>query len=369
MANCNNLFEDFNKEIKLDDDKRKLLRERRNNLRTRISDGFNELKKIRYFTENLNSTLEETIEFQSQGSYVMDTIINPCRTEDEYDIDDGIYFIGNRGNHQRPSEQQFHDFIIESVKKGHKNNGYEKIDDKATCVRVKYLGSNGDFNYHVDLPIYYATDVSQPELADTESGWYISNPIAFIVWFEEKIKSGFKAEYILESQLYQDEYQTWLDDRRKKDHQLRRIVRYLKAWGDNLQGDMPPGVIMTILAASNSNYQANDRDDICLRDTLTNIESWLINNGVKCPRPTIPVGEDLFRSYSEDRKQYFMKALSEFIASANQAINSPTQEDACPKWRKHLGRRFPCHLASNEVEGAKSYAAPSVIRSDNSRSA
>lgn len=369
MANCNNLFKDFNRSIKLNDDKRRALRERRENLRRRIKMGFSELREIRYFAESLNITINEEIEFQSQGSFVMDTIINPCRSEDEYDIDDGVYFLGQRSTYQRPTEQHFHDFIVESIKKGHKDNEYEKVDDRNTCVRVSYHGENGDFNYHVDLPIYYASDVYKPELADTAKGWYISNPIAFIVWFEEKIQSGFKADYLLKAKLFEQEYEEWLNDRRKKDHQLRRIVRYLKAWGDNLKGDMPPGVVMTILAASDSNYQANDRDDICLRDTLKNIRDWLDSNGFCCPRPTIPVGEDLFSNYSQEQKLYFKNALDKFIASANQAINSQTQREACPKWQKHLGNRFPCHLASDEIEGSKIYATPSIIRSDNSRSA
>ncbi len=369
MANCNTLFEDFNRTIRLDSDRRIALRERRNNLRNRIKRGFNELRQINYFSESTNTSVEEEIEFQSQGSFVMDTIINPCRFEDEYDIDDGVYFIGQRTVSQRPTEQQFHDFIIRSIWKGHANNGFEKIDDRDTCVRVHYRGENGDFNYHVDLPIYYATDVYAPELADTRKGWYVSNPIAFIVWFEEKIQSGFEAKFILESMLYRDEYETWLNDRRKKDHQLRRIVRYLKAWCDNLNRAMPPGVIMTILAASDSNYQANDRDDVCLRDTLTNIRNWLNSNGFRCPRPTTPVGEDLFAHYSQERKENFRIALDQFINSANQAITIPTQREACPKWQKHLGFRFPCHLAGDEVEDSKLYATSPIIRSDNSRSA
>ncbi|GGH64733.1 cyclic GMP-AMP synthase DncV-like nucleotidyltransferase [Phaeocystidibacter marisrubri] len=361
MANCNPIFKEFNREIRLDDDRRVLLREKRNELRKRIEGGYGVVQEHQYVVEE--------IEFQSQGSYVMDTIINPSRKEDEYDLDDGIYFLGTHDRHDRPTPADFHEFIIAAIEKGQSPNTIEEIVDKDTCVRVKYKGQNGDFNYHVDLPIYYAIDVREPDLADKKEGWHISSPVEFIVWFEEKIQSGFKSEFILESRLYSDEYDKWLNDVRKKDHQLRRIVRYLKAWGDHCRGEMPPGVVMTILAASDNNYSVNERDDVALRDTLVNIKDWLISNGFRCPRPTTPAGEDLFKSYSPERKASFKQELDRFIESANQALATPNQKDACPKWRKHLGDRFPCHLAKDYVEGAKTYDAPAVIGSNNSRSA
>lgn len=340
MANTHNLFESYNAVIKLDGDRRGILKEKRDNLRKRIKNGFSELKSVRFFAESLNTQVEEEIEFQSQGSYVMDTIINPSKKDDEYDIDDGVYFIGNRNRGQRPEPHQFHQFVIESIKKGQGENEIEEIKDKNTCVRVRYKGTNGDFNYHVDLPIYYAISVREPDLADTKEWWHTSNPIEFIVWFEELIQSGFKAEYILESRLYEKEYDQWLNDRRKKDHQLRRIVRYLKAWGDHLKGEMPPGVVMTILAGSDSNYQEHEQDDLCLRNTLVNIRNWLNDNGFKCPRPTTPQGEDLFKEYSQSKKDYFKNALDKFIDSADKAISSEDLATAAAEWSKHLGQRF-----------------------------
>ena len=369
MANCNNLFQEFNKIIRLDNDRRINLRERRNNLRQRISNGFKQLNAKSYFQESLDVSIEEELEFQSQGSYVMDTIINPSRKEDEYDIDDGIYFLGKRQTYNRPTEQQFHDFVIASIDEGKGSYIIEKVEDKGTCVRVRYKGNNGEFNYHVDLPIYYATNVQTPELADTADGWKVSNPIEFIMWFEELMKSGFKEEYILKAESYEEEYSQWLNDRRKKDHQLRRIVRYLKAWGDHLKGDMPPGVVMTILAGSDSNFVENERDDVSLRNTLVNIQHWLRVNGFTCPRPTTPEGEDLFKGYSQTKKQYFENKLDAFIISADQALNNPNQKDACHKWQKHLGDRFPCELAKDEIEGAKEYLIPPVIKSNQSKSA
>lgn len=340
MANCNEIFIEFNKSIKLTDERRVLLREKRNDLRTRIKGGYNIVKNM--------EKLDHKMEFQSQGSYVMDTIINPIDEEGQYDLDDGIYFIGLLSRDSRPQPATFHNWIIRSIEEGKSDNEVEEIKDKNTCVRVIYKGRNGDINYHIDLPIYYVVDINNPDLADKKAWWYTSNPIEFIIWFENKIQSGFKKEFILESKLYSSEYDKWLNDIRKEDHQLRRIVRYLKAWGDFINEDMPPGVVMTILAGEN--YVENERDDISLKETLIEIKKWLIKNDWKCPRPTTPMGEDLFEDYSEERKKAFKDELEKFIVSANKAIKDTNKKDSCEYWQEHLGNRFSCENVKDEKD-------------------
>ena len=61
--------------------------------------------------------------------------------------------------------------------------------------------------------------------------------------------------------------------------------------------------------------------------------------------------------------------MSEFVESAKQAVEISNQKDACRKWKLHLGNRFPCHLAKDEIEGSKTYQTAPLIKSDNSRSA
>jgi len=112
-----------------------------------------------------------------------------------------------------------------------------KVVDKETCVRALYKeGFNYIFEnkssklvrgFHVDLPIYYSTTKRTPDLAHLKRSWITSDPIEFIEWFEKKVKSGFKAEYIYETKLFA-EYNAWKESVRKQDAQLRRIIRYLK---------------------------------------------------------------------------------------------------------------------------------------------
>jgi len=329
MANCHQLFMHYNGAIKLTDEKRDALIQFRDSLRVRMAANY------KLIPPEERRQLE--IYFQSQGSFVMDTIIKPII--EDFDLDDGVYFQGNQSQNERPVPQIFHNWVIRAVDK---NNDYEEVKDKPTCVRVQYK-----MGFHIDIPIYYAANIDSPDLAETVRGWLLSNPVEFIAWFEEKTKSGFQKAYIYESLKYAEPYSKWLTDIRKKDCQLRRLVRYMKAWADMKKKEMPCGIIMTILVANN--FAVDDRDDIALLETLINIRNYLNGNGFKCPRPTSPVGEDLFASTSETDKQYFKNALNALIISANNAVNNTNEKEACKEWEKHLGSRFPCHLATDNT--------------------
>ncbi|QNF34413.1 hypothetical protein HUW51_17405 [Adhaeribacter swui] len=312
MANCHDLFLDFNSTIRLSESKRKSLKLSRHELRRKIR---------RYFKENEKDGIMP--KFSGQGSFMMDSIINPIpRKEIEgntvkylyfYDIDDGIYFIGNLETKTRYSIQTYHNWIYDAVD-GHTDT---PPIDKNTCVRV--LFSDG---HNIDLPIYYKQG-DTPELAHKAKSWLESDPLKFSQWFNEKAEIN---------------------------PQLRRIVRYLKTWSDyrqycNTSKPMPSGLILTILAANH--YYRHDRDDISLKETLVSIEAALRVN-FRCERPTTPAGENLLSKYTQE--EYFMGSLRQFISNAKLAIEEKNQKKGCEYWQKSLGDRFPCHLAKDEEQ-------------------
>jgi hypothetical protein len=358
MADCHYLFSNFNQIIRLTEERRHALMTARDDLKQRIISSFNSIKS------QLPSV--HGLEFQTQGSFIMDTIINPI--SEDYDLDYGVYFIGSLFRDQRPSTKTFHDFVKLSVES---SNPYVlKVMDKDTCVRAmykegfSYLFENRSNKltkgFHIDLPMYYSTTKKSPDLAHLKKSWITSDPVEFIQWFEEKVKSGFKAEYIYERKLYSVQYDNWKENIRRQDAQLRRIVRYLKAWCDyrcNSNGtDMPCGIILTILAAEN--YVPNERDDISLRDTLIKIQTKLQSKFI-CMRPTTPTEDDLLKKY--EHKTYFMGELSSFIDSAKQAINEGNEKRACGKWQSKFGNRFSCAMARDYDENASSFASPAII--------
>lgn len=295
MANCHDLFLAFNSVIELTDNRKQSLRKSRNALRDRIRN---------YFQEKQNGFAPK---FHGQGSFMMNTIINPL--DGEYDIDDGIYFEVERKPEQAITT--FHRWICKAVD-GHTK---DKPVDKNTCIRVIYKG-----NYHIDLPIYYIVKGNNcPYLAHKDSGWIASDPREFIRWFESHTDAK---------------------------GQLRRIVRYLKAWSDYKSADLPSGLIFTILATEN--IQHDDRDDIALYKTLDKIKSHL-DFSFTCCRPTTPKGENLLREYNPLEQFNLMSQLTRIIKSAKVALDSRTsRKDACKEWQRHFGGRFPCHIVEDK---------------------
>ena len=245
----------------------------------------------------------------------MDTIINPIPRKikdgnDEktilyYDVDDGIYFEGDKSVVARNTPTTYHSWVYDAVK-GHTDT--EPID-KNTCIRT--LFSDG---HNIDQPIYYKKgDI--PELAHKKDGWIESDPKAFIEWFNEKAE---------------------------KEPQLRRLVRYGKGWRDNREfknesSPMPSGLVISILFTENA-VSRKDREDISLKETLISMQSTL-NYEFACYRPTTPKGENLLKNYSH--KDYFMKCLSDFIDDAKKALPEKNFRKATELWRKHLSERFP----------------------------
>lgn len=329
MADLNNTFEEFNNIIKLSPKRKDELRKSRNAVREDIEDYFNKRREL------------HTVKFKGQGSFSMNTSILPL--SGEYDVDDGVYIFGKEED--KPTPSTAHNWIVKAVE----NRTDQNTIDKSTCVRVQYAK-----NYHIDLPIYYKTTDSNnvfffdssdiPELAHKGKGWIESDPYAFKLWFEKEAKD--------------------------KD-QLRRIVRYLKAWTDNKHHlNLPSGMIFTILAVKN--YVSNSRDDKALLETLESIQNAIDDTRISwanyvCKRPTVDKSENLLDKYSsETRKKNFLDALDALITSGKQAIELKSKKDACAKWQKHLGDRFPCStIEEDDKELAKAFTVTDQIRYDN----
>lgn len=331
MANCHPQFVDFNSIISLTDDRKKKLKTSRKELRDLVKKDFEE-----------NHEGEILPKFSAQGSSEMKTGINPIvrviseqgqeKRVTKYDTDDGIYFIGQLKD--RKSVYVYHTWIWDAV------NGHTGIPpvDKNTCVRT--LFSDG---HHIDQPIYFFDKDANmhPWLAHKKHDWILSDP---------------------------QEFYQWLNNHAEKNEQLRRLVKYLKAWCDyqNFEDNskkMPTGFIMTIWAVDN--FCANDRDDVALKNTLDQIHYKLAIN-FQCLRPTTPMYENVMDGYSY--QTYFMDKLKAFVDVAKQAVNETNPKNACYKWQKHLGSRFSCSTARDEDDGAKSYSTPAVI-TNNAKSA
>ncbi|SFM54264.1 hypothetical protein SAMN03159341_1463 [Paenibacillus sp. 1_12] len=169
--------------------------------------------------------------FYGQGFYMMNTTVTPI--DGEYEIDDGIYLEHLKDTDEKDwaTPVTVHNWIVKAMKE---HTTTDPVD-KNTCVRVIYKA-----NYHVDLPIYVKKTDAHPKLAHKTKGWIDSYPKELTKWFNDEVK--------------------------EKGNQLKRLVRFLKAWKDNKEGvvKLPSGMFLTILAANHFVAYYPDEDDAAL---------------------------------------------------------------------------------------------------------
>jgi len=305
MADMQVEFKTFHDVIALASGKKVLLRTARNALRDRIRRHFRDVLKL------------NIPKFHSQGSYAMGTIVNPLNGE--FDIDDGVYLqhldTGDKSNW--PTPETVHRWLVQATD-GHTG---QKPIDKRTCVRVRYAGQ-----YHVDLPAYGELNGDYLLAEKGEKGWHRSDPLALTNWFNGSVKVH--------------------------GEQLRRIVRYLKAWADfqsSRRGKMSNGLILTIMAANH--FYATTRDDICFANLLRAIADEV--SVVFCVYNPVDAAEELTSRLTDQQKNIFQEIVADAADAAAEAIKIEDRHEASNIWRKQFGDRFPAVEKENDINQKK----------------
>lgn len=314
MSNCNDLFTTFHGKIYLDSEKKKSLRTSRDAIRTKIR---------KHFKDELGVSEPK---FYGQGSYMMNTTVVPL--DGEYDVDDGVYL-----EHLKDTDEEdwvtpatVHSWIVKAVE-GHTATNPV---DKNTCVRVIYKAQ-----YHVDLPVYVKKTDEHPKLAHKSKGWIDSDPKELTKWFKDEVK--------------------------EKGDQLKRLVRYLKAWKDYKEGEtkLPSGMFLTILVANHFVSDHPNDDDAALAATAKAIHKEL-SETFSLQRPVFP-NEELMADWSESRKNNFLNKLETLIKKGEDALEEQDKIKASKKWIEVFGDRFPEYEEPEETNSVVKASAPAVL--------
>lgn len=308
MANCNDLFGEFLKKLRLSETKKESLRTSRSANRERIENYFRDALK------------KEKPKFHGQGSYNMHTIVNPL--DSDYDIDDGVYLQGLGTDQSKwPTCETAHGWIVDATK------GYTKSppDSRSKCVRVPYAG------YHVDLPCYICNASDVPMLLRKGSEPIESDPREFSMWFQDKVNA------------FGD--------------QLRSNTRYFKGWRDHQGGValLASGCALTILVSNQ--FIADERDDVSFVKTVSLIHGYLSAGG-KITKPVTPY-ENLDAQWTEKQRGDYIRKVKALIDRGNDALNEEAKAVASGIWRQIFGDRFP----TVEEDEAKSLAASAITTS------
>lgn len=190
----------------------------------------------------------------------------------------------------------------------------------------------------MDLPIYDEYKGAYYLAEKGEKGWHISDPRALTEWFKKQVKEG--------------------------DEQLKRIVRYLKAWADykskTNNTKLPSGLILTILVSEN--YVKRERDDSAFGRVIRNIYQKIIDSFIV--HNPIDRDEVLTERLTDSQKKNFKELLVSLLNSANKALNEKSKKEACRIWRKEFGDRFPCCDDIKEEDSRLYTSSPAILRDD-----
>lgn len=166
-----------------------------------------------------------TISTWLQGSYKYATLIKPVHAYEEYDVDVGVYFEWDDEQDIEPTPKQLRDWVQAEMLEYEKSCVELKkveVPAKERCSRASYIRQ-----FHIDTPVYHLNPYSDVRrLACLSDKWEHSDPKAIYKWFKDAV-SG--------------------DDR----DQLRRLVRYLKAWAavsfDDAADSRPSSIFLTVV--------------------------------------------------------------------------------------------------------------------------
>ncbi len=302
MIDCSEDMLSFhNDEVTLPQTERTKMGDRRDANRKRMKNGLEDQKK------------PSPIEFCTQGSYAMKTMVQ--HPDNDYDIDDGIYFektelVGARGAEM--SSLDTRQMVRDAVDDG---SFKTKPVVLLNCVRVQYDGG-----YRVDIPVYrrvmkknFFADEVFYELASTD--WKRSDARDVTAWFKKENRQKSPDE--------------------ENGRQLRRLCRLLKkftqsrpSWRDCIAS----GFMITKLASECCKVDAN-REDLALHNTIRAIRDRL-NLSLIVKHPVTP--DDTITKGEEDPKA---KSLRDRLSDALKWLeptlnNSCTRKDALKCWDK-----------------------------------
>ena len=218
MFDCSKEILGFhNDEVTLSRDERNAICRRRNINRERIKRG------LSYYEYPL------PYKFISQGSYAMRTMIQ--HSENDYDIDDGVYFDKEQLTGPRGAEMSSLDARRMVWWAIHSNTFNTPPEYIKNCVRVYY-----NEGYCVDVPVYRriikvdANGNEQEYFELASSTWKRSDARDVTKWFENECRQKSPDE--------------------NNGRQLRRICRLVKKFArsrESWKGDIASGFIITKL--------------------------------------------------------------------------------------------------------------------------
>lgn len=286
---------------------------------------------------------ESNPKFFIQGSWAYKTLNRPCQTPPQQsDVDDGVYLpmsIVKEENRPSMAIKDFRAAVWDVLDPLCEEKGWN-LSSKATCLRVEI----SDYA-HIDLPLYaipddqyaliqeklearnheffkaFAADSaldswqklpSDKILLACEDGWIISDPLKMKEWFELEVSD--------------------------KEEQLRRVIRYIKAFRDKQWDKGGPSSILLMAAACPLFEFKYKRDDLALLHVVKGLPDAL-RRGVKSPIDSSVYLTDALGADGVEAAAEKFETFKTYLEACT--AESAKKDMACLWMRTMLGERFP----------------------------
>jgi hypothetical protein len=283
--------------------------------------------------------------FFTQGSWAYKTLNAPAQEPQQADLDDGCYLpLSFVKLSKRPSQATDIFFkaaeaclaVLCAARRW-------KMREKPTCIRIEVSQEA-----HIDVPLYAIPDdqfltlrkaflaafadsamdedtIRRAErdswarlpsdvvlLAHREHGWWESDPRPVKDWFEAQVAA-------------------------RGGDQVRRVVRYLKAFRDWKWPEGGPASILLMAAAVPLFERRLQRDDLALLDVLAKLPA-VLRAGVCNP---VDEKESLTKRLGPEKTEEAARAYEQLERVLRACVHASSENQVCYWLRNEFGERFP----------------------------
>ncbi len=282
--------------------------------------------------------------FFTQGSWAYKTLNGPAQRSQQADIDDGCYLpLSFVSQTTRPSVAATVFFAVaeEALAPLVQTRGWRLITDKPTCIRIEIAPYA-----HIDVPLYAIPDSEFTTLARAavQDHGYLD--------LQEAVRKAERDAWIAlprNSVLLAHRECDWMvsDPREIKDwfltevaargEQLRRVVRYLKAFRDWKWVCGGPTSLLLMAAAAPLFEKRDRRDDVALLDVVAGLPAKL-RSGVNNP---VDANESLTERLGDEQLEGAAKHFESFESVLRGTLGAGNEAQACSWLIGEFGPRFP----------------------------
>lgn len=283
-----------------------------------LQDNWNDLAD--YLKSRLSELSGYPVSTWIQGSYKFGTLIKPLSKGEQYDVDLGVYFSWSKTEGATPGPVQLKSWAQTALEEYLDECAEAKSVDtppKERCARIVYAEQ-----FHIDVPAYhFDADTDERRLATESNGWEDSDPKKVYVWFKEKVENP------------------------ERD-QLRRLIRYFKAWSviafDESPAARASSILLTVVASDAyvsggvGDSNLDDEDAFCL------VAETMLKRLQDDSRVPNPVNEDEnLNRIPADEFEKFLEKLQNLVDVGERAAQCEDVAGAALAWADAFSYVFP----------------------------